>query len=47
MIFEEFSDAVILFTDNPGESYFKVFEEAAQKLRGGVLFVVSGTKDGV
>jgi len=46
-IFDEGNDAIILFTDSLDEDYVRIFEDAAQKLRGGVIFVISGTVSGI
>jgi hypothetical protein len=47
-IFEEQNDAIILFTNKKrNDEYYFTFEEAALKLQGSVLFVVSGTEEGI
>jgi hypothetical protein len=47
LIFDEPNDSIILFTDSIDEDYVRTFEDAAQKLRGGVVFVISGTTTGI
>jgi len=39
-------DAIILFT-NDKEEYLDVFEETSYRKRGSLMFVISGTEDGV
>lgn len=43
IIFDEQNDAIILFTDSIDEDFVRVFEDAAYKLRGEAIFVISGT----
>ncbi len=46
-IFDEQNDAIILFTDSIDEDFVRVFEDAAYKLRGEAIFVISGTTVGI
>ena len=46
-IFGKGKTAVILFTNEKDSSYGQVWAEAASQLKGDILFVVSGTKDGI
>lgn len=46
-IFGKGRTAVILFTDEKDSEYGKVWADAAGKLKGDILFVVSGTKEGI
>jgi hypothetical protein len=43
LIFDEQKDAIILFTDSIDEDFVRIFEDAAYKLRGEAIFVISGT----
>lgn len=47
LIFDEQKDAIILFTDDIDQDFVRVFEDAAQKLRGEAIFVISGTMFGI
>lgn len=46
-IFGKGAKAIILFTDDKNIQALSIFEEAAKALKGEVLFVQSGTKDGI
>lgn len=46
-IFGKGNTAVILFTNEKDTAYGKVWAEAANTLKGDILFVVSGTKEGI
>jgi hypothetical protein len=48
-IFGQRKAAIILFRnkEDASEDFSKVFTEAAEKLKGKILFVVSGIKDGI
>ena len=46
-IFGKGKTAVILFTDDEDTDYEKVWRQAASALKGDILFVVSGTKEGI
>lgn len=46
-IFGKGKNACILFTNEKDTAYGKVWAEAANALKGDILFVVSGTKDGI
>jgi protein disulfide-isomerase A1 len=46
-IFGKGNTAIILFTNEKDTAYGKVWAEAANTLKGDILFVVSGTKEGI
>ena len=46
-IFGKGKSAVILFTNDKDAAYNKVFTEAAEAMNGQILFVVSGTENGI
>lgn len=46
-IFGKGKDALILFTNDREANYNKVFADAASQLKGQILFVVSGTEQGI
>jgi len=46
-LFGKGAKAIILFTDDKDTYELGIFEEAAKALKGEVLFVKSGTKDGI
>jgi protein disulfide-isomerase A1 len=46
-IFGKGKDALILFTDDASAPFNKVFQEAAEQLNGQILFVTSGTQNGI
>jgi hypothetical protein len=48
-IFGQRKAAIILFRnkEDEAEDFSKVFADAAEKLKGKILFVVSGIKDGI
>lgn len=46
-IFGKGKDALILFTNDDKAAYNQVYQQAAEQLNGEILFVVSGTEDGI
>jgi hypothetical protein len=46
-IFGKGKTAAILFTDDSDTDYSKVWSQAASSLKGDILFVISGTKEGI
>jgi len=46
-IFGKGRDALILFTNDASGSYNQVYQQAAEQLNGEILFVVSGTENGI
>lgn len=46
-IFGKGKNAVILFTNEKDTDYLKVWSKAASDLKGDILFVISGTKEGI
>jgi protein disulfide-isomerase A1 len=46
-IFGKGKDAIIFFSNDKDSAYHTVFAEAAKSLKGEILFVQSGTKDGI
>jgi len=46
-IFGKGRDALILFTNDNSASYNQVFQQAAEQLNGEILFVASGTEEGI
>jgi protein disulfide-isomerase A1 len=46
-IFGKGKDAMILFTDDAEGAYNSVFKQAAEQLNGEIIFVLSGTQNGI